>query len=185
MLQVLRQPKSSRLLDVVEQHSSIVVVLHDNPDPDAISAGWALYELFCRKTSRPVDLVAGGSILRAENQHMVHLLKPPLKLLDSFTVPDACATVLVDCQPDAGNHLLSHQPASVTAVVDHHLMSGKRHRLKYRDVRPRASAVASIACQYLREHEVTPSPGLACALLYGIRTETRGWDAARADHRAL
>ena len=57
----------------------VLIVMHDNPDPDAIATGWAIHRLVGERCGLPVRLVAGGEIVRAENRHMVELLNPPIE----------------------------------------------------------------------------------------------------------
>ena len=65
-------------------------------------------------------------------------------------------------------------------------MAGGRS-LHFRDVRPRAAASASIAASYLAEQGLEPGPKLATALLFAIRTETRGGETyhSRLDRSVL
>lgn len=178
--------RSERLIEAVRPFERVVVLMHDNPDPDAIATGWAVKCLLERKTDKPARLIGGGEIVRAENCHMVQLLQPPLELVEDF-VPDAqTAVVLVDCGPEATHHLLSGETLPPTAVIDHHEARRRRGVSAY-DVRPRLAASATIATIYLRQQEIEPGPRLATALLYAIHAETRGSATAhtRADHAAL
>src|SRR5690606_25783102 len=119
----------------------VVVVTHDNPDPDAIASGWGLSVLIRERLRKPVRLVAGGAIIRAENLRMVELLRPPIELLERIETSDNCAAVLVDCQPTGVNHLLTSSRLQPTAVIDHHQPKGngaKRSgpRPRFTDIRP-------------------------------------------------
>ena len=76
------QSKSDELLHVLRGYKRIFVVMHDNPDPDAIAAGWGVQVLIQEALGVAVRLVGGGAIVRAENRHMVDLLEPPIELLD-------------------------------------------------------------------------------------------------------
>ncbi|HID22577.1 MAG TPA: hypothetical protein EYP14_09265, partial [Planctomycetaceae bacterium] len=60
--------RSERLLRVLSEYDRLVVVTHDNPDPDAIAAGWALLTLIESRLKRSARLVGGGAIVRAENR---------------------------------------------------------------------------------------------------------------------
>ena len=68
-------PKSDELLRALRDYDRIVVVMHDNPDPDAIASGWGVQVLVEEKLGIPVRLVGGGAIVRAENRHMVDELQ--------------------------------------------------------------------------------------------------------------
>lgn len=178
-----RPTRSDRLLRVLADAERILLVMHDNPDPDAIAAGWALHVLIRRRLGRVARLVGGGDIVRAENMHMVALLEPPLELTSDLDIEDTAAAILVDCGRAAGNHLLAKEMVHPVAVIDHHDTSTPRGpRLPFRDVRPNVAAAASIAASYLREQGIDPDDRLATALYYAIRTETRG---AQTKHSRL
>ena len=146
---------------------------HDNPDPDAIGTGWAIMRLIQARLQLPVRLVGGGDISRAENRFMVELLRPPIELLDSAPLEPRTAVILVDAGLDATNHLLSGSAAAPIAVIDHHVTRGQA-RIAYRDIRPYVAASATIATSYLRAEDLEPGEELATALLYAMKTETRG-----------
>jgi len=181
-----RATPSERFLKVVSEYDQVLIVTHDNPDPDAIATGWAILLLIREKLGKKVRLIGGGGIVRAENRHMVKLLDPPIELVPPMECPDHAAIVLVDCQPGNQNRLFGKEQVPVVAVIDHHPASG-RLRLPFRDVRTRAAASASIAASYLREQQVEPGPRLATATLFAIRTETRGCEThySRLDRAIL
>lgn len=181
-----RPKRSDRLLHVLEEYRSIIIVAHNNPDPDAIAAGWALLALVKERLRRPTRLVGRGPILRAENLQFLRLLKPPIRLVEDIEVGPRTATVLVDCAAGSLNHLLAGKSNPV-AVIDHHESKSDGLRIQFRDTRPRITASATIAAMYLREQGLDPSPEMATALLYAIRTEMQGARSALSapDHTAL
>ncbi|MEN6493191.1 MAG: DHH family phosphoesterase [Thermoguttaceae bacterium] len=170
-----RKTRSQRLLDLVAPYEQVLVVTHDNPDPDAIAAGWAILYLVEKKLAKPGRLIGGGAIVRAENRHMVKLLGSPIELVRGVTCPANTAVILVDCAWGSENHLFNERGIEPVAVLDHHRpQPHHRHRLPFQDVRHQVAASATIAACYLREQEILPTSELATALLYAIRTETRG-----------
>jgi nanoRNase/pAp phosphatase (c-di-AMP/oligoRNAs hydrolase) len=179
-------------LSVLQNYGRIAVVMHDNPDPDAIATGWALACLIEDRLGKPVRLFAGGAIVRAENKHMVELLSPPIELVNDeqvageFADPDRLgedtATILVDCGVGTTNHLATRSAIQPVAVIDHHGTSNWDSRLQFVDVRTNAAASASISASYLHEQRVDPGMKLATAILYAIRTETCG---SETEHSAL
>lgn len=219
-----RTKRSTRLLMSLERFDQAAVVMHDNPDPDAIASGWAIKYLLENRTNKPVRLIGGGEIVRAENRQMVKLLGPPLELVDELRTDDRTAAILVDCGLAATNHLLCSGAIQPVAVIDHHeplvgssyrraaltcdavaasdatarngaeaaqecvRSSPLRRRTRiFFDVRPHVAASATIAATYLREQGLEPPSELATALLYAIRTETRGseWGYSRVDRAVL
>jgi len=182
-----RTRRSERFLEYISRFEEIAVVSHNNPDPDAISSGWALKHLIETKLDRKVKVLAGGAVWRAENLRMIELLKPPITLVDKWMPDGDVAAILIDCAPTANNHLLGEGGIEPAAVIDHHEVDGKRFRVGYRDIRPRVAALSSIAAEYLREQKVEPGARLATSLMYAINTETTGWQAvfSPTDRKAI
>ena len=181
-----RQKRSDRLLSVLDEYRETLVIMHNNPDPDAMATGWAVVILAKRRLRKPARLVGRGPILRAENLEFVRLLQPPIELVDEVDVDEGAATVLVDCSPGSMNHLLEGE-RTPTAVIDHHESRRDGFRIPFRDMRSKVTASASIAADYLREQGLTPAPEIATGLLYAIRTEMIGARKAlsRLDHSVL
>jgi nanoRNase/pAp phosphatase (c-di-AMP/oligoRNAs hydrolase) len=186
-LNSVRTTKSDRLISVLSPYQQCLVVMHDNPDPDAIATGWAVLALIEERLDCRVRLIGGGGIVRAENRHMVELLQPPLELVDEVEDEPGTASVLVDCGLGTTNHVLTREGIHPVAVIDHHLNGTKGARLPFKDIRVNAAASASIATSYLREQHIEPGPKLASALLYAIRTETCGSEThhSRLDRSAI
>lgn len=178
---------SDQLLDVLRDYASFLVVMHDNPDPDAIAGGWAIRCLIENRLSGTVRLIGGGAIVRAENKHMVELLSPPIELVSEIAVTEETAAILVDCGLGNTNHILTRASVHPVAIIDHHIVSDDDAELPFRDIRTDVAASASIAAGYLREQEIEPGAHLATAILYAIRTETRGSDTHHSplDHSVV
>ena len=178
--------RSFRLTSVLAEYERILVVTHNNPDPDAIATGWAICTLVTECLGMPAKLVAGGAILRAENARMVELLSAPIELVDDVVEDPLTGIVLVDCTVGGNNHLLSDTEIRPVAVVDHHDDAECKARLRYRDVRTRLVACSTIATQYLQEQEIEPTRDLATALAYGIQSDALNNPVLTpSDYRAL
>ena len=93
-------------LRAVAQNKKVLILTHNNPDPDAISAGWALSYLLTKRFKAACELAYGGLITRAENRAMVRILNIPIKPLQSVQISDFDVFALVDTQPRAGNNSL-------------------------------------------------------------------------------
>lgn len=190
--------RSDRFLNVLSAYENVLVIAHNNPDPDAMATGWGIASLVTAKLEKKTRLVAGGAVLRSENVRFVELLSPPLELIDEVEVRPDTAYVLVDCSPTSENHLLVDTSIQTTAVIDHHEQTGPRFRVKFRDIRPNLIACSTIAAQYLREQEVEPTREMATAMLYGITSDAASspvltqkdrsafsWLATRSDYNLL
>lgn len=169
----LKRKRATELLAVLTRFQNIAIVTHDNPDPDAISAGWAIQKLIHRKLNIKAKLIGGGAVVRAENRHMMKLVEPPIELVDRFLPKSRTAVVLVDCGPEVAGHLLASPKIETVAVIDHHLV-GKLPDVEFVDIRPKMAACATMTADYLRDQGIKPGKRLATALLYAIRTETCG-----------
>lgn len=169
----LKRKRSEELLAVLAGFKNIAIVTHDNPDPDAISAGWAIRRLIDKKLNIQAKLIGGGDVVRAENRHMMKLVEPPIELVHRFIPKSRTAVILVDCGPEVAGHLLTSPKIEVVAVIDHHL-GNQRSSVPFTDIRPQMAACATIAANYLQEQGIKPGERLATALLYAIRTETCG-----------
>ncbi len=182
-----RVSKSDRLLKILSHYEKVLITTHDNPDPDAVASGWTVWTLVNQRLGKAVRLVAGGFISRAENRHMVRLLEPPIELVGDLACEPNTAVVLVDCQPGHQGSLVCENSTSIVAVIDHHANHARRRRPAFWDVRPRVAASASIAASYLLEQGIEPNNRLATALLFAIRTETRGTEThySRLDRQVL
>lgn len=183
----LRPTRSGRLLGVLAKFERVFVLTHDNPDPDAIASGWALFCLIQQRLQKPVRLLGGGDIVRAENRYMMKLLRPPLELVREVPCGPGTAVVLVDSGLASTNHLLACRSDQIVGVIDHHPQGRKIRQIPYHDVRPHVAACASIVAGYLREQRITPTTDLATALLYALRTETRASETvySRLDRSVL
>jgi nanoRNase/pAp phosphatase (c-di-AMP/oligoRNAs hydrolase) len=113
---------------------------------------------------------------------MMELLNPPFEFVENIDLNPATAVVMIDCLPAAANHILGAGDVRPVAVIDHHAPHSSRFRVRFRDVRPKLAATATILAQYLREQGVEPTPELATGLVYAIRTDASGRsDFSRTD----
>jgi nanoRNase/pAp phosphatase (c-di-AMP/oligoRNAs hydrolase) len=181
-----RQYRSERFLAALAPCSSVVLVSHVNPDPDALASMLGLEALIAdRLPGKPVTLTVDGMIARAENQAMVDLLQIPLVPVDrALTVPGS-AVVMVDSQPNTGRR--GSEAAVPTIVLDHHETPGNLDGVRFRDIRPHIGATSTIVTGYLLEQDMAVSRRLATALLYGIESEVSGYprEASSSDDGAM
>jgi nanoRNase/pAp phosphatase (c-di-AMP/oligoRNAs hydrolase) len=167
-----------QLLDAVAGASSVLIVPHNDPDPDAIASALGLRHLLAEAASLPAQIEYAGIIGRSENKALVRYLGRPLRQLAPADLKQATHIALVDTQPGAGNNPLPAglQPA---IVVDHHDWRQETAGAPFSDVRPDIGATSTIITEYLQAAGQEPPPPLATALFYGIKTDTMGlWRGA-------
>ncbi len=160
----------------------VIVLTHDNPDPDAIASAAGLGFLLEKATGLPVTLAFGGIVGRAENRALLEELGLTFERAESLEFPPSAAVALVDTQPRAGNNSLP--PGQIaTIVIDHHPVRPESSAAPYSDVRPEYGACASMIVEFLRASKLEPDRQLATALFYGIQSETMdlGREASQAE----
>ncbi len=173
------------LIEWLRGRGKILIVGHDNPDPDSLAAAVALRHLFLMKTGQDAVLAYGGVIGRSENREMVESLEIPLVPLSGLDLSQFAVTCLVDTQPRAGNNSLPDDHP-VQIVIDHHLQKNDHSDVCWFDVREEYGASATILYEYLNKQEVSINTRLATGLFYAIKSETQdlGREWSKADREA-
>ena len=175
-----------QLAEALAGKRRLLILTHDNPDPDCIASGWALIKVVRKVAGLKADLAYAGIIGRAENRTLARVLRVPIKPIEAVDLDDYDAFALVDSQPETGNDSLpAGTPATV--VVDHHPCRDATRAAAFYDVREEYGATATILSEYLDAAEVKVEKKLATAMFYAIKTETLnlGREASRADAKAF
>lgn len=163
------------LLREVAGLGPVLILTHENPDPDALSSGKALATLLNEAWRISSRLVYSGLVGRAENKVMLNLLTPEWEQADVVEDLDSYSAIaLIDTQPGSGNNRL---PAGITPhiVMDHHpRISEQLETVPFVDIRPEIGATVSLIYLYLQAAGIQPDAGLANAIFYGIQTDTSG-----------
>ncbi|MDR0965335.1 MAG: DHH family phosphoesterase [Myxococcales bacterium] len=164
--------KLKHLREVVQGHERALIVMHDNPDPDALGSALALRLLFECMGVREAVVAYGGSVGRAENRTLISLLKLSLQPIATVQPETFDLFALVDTQPTAGNHSLPEARFWPQVVIDHHPWREASHRVAHADVDPSCGAASTLLVEALSAAELEPSRKLATALYYGIKSDT-------------
>ena len=145
----------------------VLILLHNEPDPDAMASGLALRNVLHRtKTTAHIGAVHGVS--RPENLRMVHHLDIHIEpvALDQLHGYDRIA--LVDVQPSYFGGALTRM---ADLVVDHHPLQHDYHAL-YSDIRTHYGSTCTILTEHLRAVDANISERTATAMLYAIKSDT-------------
>ncbi len=161
------------LLKAVGQASFVLILPHNDPDPDAIASAAALQYLLAECLKIDSQIAYKGIIGRAENKALVRYLGNPLRLLTDLDLNPSRPVALVDTQPGTGNNALS-AAATAAVVIDHHPRREAPFAAAFVDVRSEVGSTSSMLTEYLQAAGIEPSPALATALFYGIKTDTMG-----------
>ena len=170
------------LLQAVSRPGSIVILPHDNPDPDALASAATLAYLFRTLANRDSVIAQGGIVGRAENRAMLTYLNISLVSVPSIPFTSETVVALVDTQPGRANNSLPEGTVP-TVVIDHHPAYAEYPGVAYLDLRSDYGATSTILAEYLMESRVPMDPKIATALFYGIAAETQdlGREATPAD----
>jgi nanoRNase/pAp phosphatase (c-di-AMP/oligoRNAs hydrolase) len=164
----------------------LAVVMHDNPDPDAIASAVALVRVAAVAGVEAVPCYY-GRVSHQENRAMVNLLDLDLRRLppdDDLSEFDGIA--LVDHSRPGVNDQLSPD-RHVDVVIDHHPPRAPVDA-DFVDLRGEVGATSTLLTGYLARFGVPEYGGaqIATALLYGIRVDTAAFtrEVTAADFEA-
>lgn len=175
--QVINPINQHRLMLLKETAGSgpVLILTHDNPDPDALASGKALLYLLWEAWGIPGHLLYSGLVARAENQAMLRNLAPEWEHTENpNNLASYSAVALVDTQPSAGNNRFPDERLPDIVIDHHHPIRESLQKVPYIDMRPEIGATVSLLFQHLEAANIQPDPILATAMFYGLQTDTQG-----------
>ncbi|WP_324756768.1 DHH family phosphoesterase [Haloarcula montana] len=199
----LRRTPAGRFRAVLADYEEIAVLMHPNPDPDAMSCSLAVAEL-AGAVDTAATMVYPGEIRRPENRAFETVLDLEFERVESAGDIGPEQVVLVDHNEPRG--FPGAETIDPVAVVDHHPGNGTGTR--FTDVRTDDGACTTIFAEYFAElnwefYEVETGVGdgtfdgtdvpdemlpshVATGMLYGIQSDTRSLTngCSSADFRA-
>jgi len=183
----LGRAPGERLRRALADYERLAVLMHPNPDPDAMASALAVSQLVAG-TDTAVSLLYSGEIRRPENRAFQTVLDLDFDRIESVDDVDAEAVVLVDHNRARG--FPGAEQINPVAVVDHHPGDGEGDR--FTDVRTDYGACSTILASYFNELEFeftesqtngeidietapaeTIPTALATGMMYGIQSDTR------------
>ncbi|MBW7997904.1 MAG: hypothetical protein FVQ81_15310 [Candidatus Glassbacteria bacterium] len=175
------EAKFKQMGEVLDGVKNIVVLCHDNPDPDALASMLGLRYLFTSHFRIKTRLAYGGEIGRAENQAMVRLLKIPVGNIEDLRLRKGTRFALVDTQPQFQNNSLP-EGANVLVVFDHHPPPKKVMSPFYHVIRD-LGATSTLIYNYISHAGLELDNRLATAFTYALISETQdlGREASQDD----
>ncbi|UCF56611.1 MAG: DHH family phosphoesterase [Deltaproteobacteria bacterium] len=160
--------KCKRLLEVVGPEDTLAVFI--NADPDAMASALALRRLFWRKVKKTLVFHI-NVIKRADNLALVKLLKIDQQHIRHLNSVEITKWAIVDSQPHHNKQFSKYQ---FDIIIDHHPV-GPDSVAPFVDINEDYGATSTIMTEYLRAAKIKPSPRLATALFYGIKTDTENF----------
>jgi nanoRNase/pAp phosphatase (c-di-AMP/oligoRNAs hydrolase) len=160
--------KCKKLQSAANSNDTLAILI--DADPDSIASALALKRLFWRKVKR-VHIVRINKIERADNLAFIDLLNLKLPHVRNFKSSEATKWAIVDSQP---THHEEFSKFPFEIIIDHHPVSTGTDAA-FIDIQESYGANSTILTEYLKASKIKPSPRLATALFYGIKTDTNSF----------
>jgi nanoRNase/pAp phosphatase (c-di-AMP/oligoRNAs hydrolase) len=144
----------------------VLILLHNDPDPDAMAGGLALRNIL-RRTKATAILGTLQGVTRPENLRMANLLDIQVESVTPASLGEFERIAMVDVQPHYFGELLH----TVDLVIDHHPPQ-PGYSAVFKDIRPEYGSTSTILTEHLRAVDVNISERTATALLYAIKSDT-------------
>jgi len=144
----------------------VLIMLHNDPDPDAIASGLALRNVL-RRTKTTAIIGAIHGVTRPENLRMLNLLDIHIEAITPASLKEFERIAMVDVQPHYFAGLLDR----VDLVIDHH-PEQTGYTAVFKDIRPDYGSTSTILTEHLRAVDVNISERTATAMLYAIKSDT-------------
>jgi nanoRNase/pAp phosphatase (c-di-AMP/oligoRNAs hydrolase) len=144
----------------------VLILLHHEPDPDALASGLALRNVL-RRTKATAIIGAVQGVTRPENLRMLHLLDLQVEQITPAALKEFDRVAMVDVQPHFFGHLIDR----ADLVIDHH-PEQPGYTAVFKDIRPEYGSTSTIMTEHLRAVDVNISERTATAMLYAIKSDT-------------
>jgi nanoRNase/pAp phosphatase (c-di-AMP/oligoRNAs hydrolase) len=176
--------KKHQIAEVLEQHrgEKHLVVLHEYPDPDAISSAFA-HKLISAEYDIDVQIIYTGKISHRQNIALVKLLGIDLLPYDEKAdLRQYQGAIFLDNQGTTVNGVvkaLEDAKVPVLIVVDHHEPQD-RLSPEFKDIQ-KTGSTATIYAKYIEQGLLEMQKGrkehvaVATALMHGILSDTDGF----------
>lgn len=173
-----RRTRADRFRETLKSYDAVAVLMHPDPDPDAMSCALAVQEL-AEAVDTETAAYYSGEIRHHENRAFQTVLSVEFEQIDHAHEVTGRPVVLVDHNEPRG--MPGAEKITPVAVVDHHPGDGAGSM--FTDVRTDAGACASIMTEYFKQlswrvrddgddNSNTLPSEVATGLLYGIMSDT-------------
>jgi nanoRNase/pAp phosphatase (c-di-AMP/oligoRNAs hydrolase) len=144
----------------------VLILLHNDPDPDAMASGVALRNVL-RRTRQTAIIGCVQGVTRPENQRMEKLLDIHMEIITPDMLAGFDRIAMVDVQP----HYFADMIDRVDLVIDHH-PEQPGYSAVFKDIRPDYGSTSTILTEHLRAVDANISERTATAMLYAIKSDT-------------
>jgi nanoRNase/pAp phosphatase (c-di-AMP/oligoRNAs hydrolase) len=144
----------------------VLILLHNDPDPDAMASGLALRNVL-RRNKQTAIIAALQGVTRPENLRMMNLLDIHVETITAPEVANYERVAMVDVQPHYFGGLIDR----VDLVIDHH-PEQTGYSAVFKDIRVDYGSTSTILTEHLRAVDANISERTATAMLYAIKSDT-------------
>ena len=144
----------------------VLILLHNDPDPDALASGLALRNLLRRNKSTAIIGAVQG-VTRPENLRMANMLDIHVEPITPASFEEFERIATVDVQP----HYFGGRLERADLVIDHH-PEQPGYSAVFKDIRADYGSTCTILTEHLRAVDVNISERTATAMLYAIKSDT-------------
>lgn len=185
--------QAQKLDETIESRDNWAILLHDNPDPDAMSAAYAFQQIADRHETE-AKVYHLGEINHQQNKAMVNQLDinlerqiPDLDDHDGIALLDTnpTSTHIINTNggkvigDDTDQEPYQEEDIDIDVLIDHHgSWDGVEEYIeadddrRFIDIRPERGCTASMMTDYLRLLDMEPTDEVATSLLMGVMTDT-------------
>ena len=166
----------NEILESIASKKRILILTHNNPDPDAMASAFGLKHLLNQTYRRKkITIAYMGMVGRLENRELVKQCKIDMQHSFGLDFRRFDHIIVVDTQPSAGNVYIS-KGVCVNTIIDHHIIKRNIPKRKdlIMDIRPLYGSTCTIIAEYYKMLGFTPDTNTATALCYGISSDTIG-----------
>lgn len=157
-------------LDELLKYDEITIQCHDNPDPDAVASGFALYTYFTENNKKTKFVYSGNNRIRKSNLLlMIASAQIPLTYVPPQNQKFNGLLITVDCCYGEGN--VTAFAADEIAIIDHHRCASVRPNS---EIYPGIGSCSTVVWKMLREcgFDFSNHDLMNTMLYYGLMTDT-------------
>ena len=170
---------AKKLQELKQKGDTLLIIMHDNPDPDSMASAAAL-KAIAQNFGFRVHIVYGGEITHHENRALVNVLGVDMSKVSrgSYEIKRYPFIALVDCQPNGNLTILEKDDLKkIQIIIDHHqILQSLKEKLPsdaFVDIRPEANSTSSILAEYFKALDLPLNETLSTGLFYGIYIDTK------------
>lgn len=171
---------ADNLIEIIKfaGENGLGIFVHNNPDPDALASALALRKI-CENCNIKSTIYFGGDITHQKNRALVNLLDIELKRLgesdEVMEIINSYGKIALIDSPKPGSNNVLPKDVVPNIIIDHHSVDKETVNADFLDIRSNFGSTSTIMTKYLQQLDVNVDSKLATALLYGIRSDTKGF----------